>query len=708
MKTFDFNIDEIGVATLCLDLEDSNVNILSEEVLLALEVKLDDLTTMKDIKLLKITSAKEGIFIAGANISEIEGLRDEEEAYEKVRQGQKILSKITALPFPTLAVINGACLGGGLELALCCTYRLGTENPKTKIGLPEVNLGVLPGFGGTQRLKRLTGLSKALELILGGKILNGKKAEKLGLLDACVPEGYLEFKIESFTKVILTEPKSILKKRKSGTLLDRFLPQVVLSYARKDVMAKTKGKYPAPLAILDLFEKTQNKEVQEGLGHEARAFAKLAVTDISKNLIGLFYASEALKKETGVKRKANPISINMINVVGAGVMGSGIMFQFSKIDKLVRMKLRRYEQAAEAMKSIQSVYDAIIKRHRLTKAEAEMKMGHISYTTEFNGFKNCDLALEAIVENKEAKQELYAQLEEIMDDKAIIASNTSSLSITMLSEKMKHPERFIGMHFFNPVPRMPLVEIIPGKKSSPKTIATVVNLAKEAGKTPVVVGDCAGFLVNRILLPYINEAVRMFEEGADFERIDKLIANFGMPMGPFVLADEVGLDVGYKVAKVLEDAYGERMQVSSILDRVYVNMELLGKKSGKGFYIHEGKKREANEEVKRLVFSKRNFDEQEIIDRAMLIMVNEAAMCLEEGVIDNPQYLDMAMIMGTGFPPFRGGLLRYADSIGIESVVIRLRSLAKNFGHRFEPAKLLVSMAKDKKRFYETSHELKG
>ncbi len=700
MKAFDFSVDNNGIATLCLDLEESAINILSSDVLRTLDSKLQEIKKAEDIRLLQITSAKDGIFIAGADISEIEDLRDEEEAYEKVREGQKILSEISALPYPTLAVIDGACLGGGLELALCCDYRLCTESPKTKIGLPEVNLGVLPGFGGTQRLKYLTGLSKALELILGGKILNGKKAEKLGVVDACVPQGYLEFKQKSFIELILNNPHEIVKKRKKASLMDRYLPKLVFSYARKSVAAKTKNKYPAPLAVLDLMERTQNKEVEEGLEYEARAFSKLAITDISKNLIALFYTSEALKKERGVKRRINPLQVRLMNVVGAGVMGSGIVFQFSKIGKLVRMKLRRYEQATEALKSIQKVYDGIVKRHRLTPAEVNMRMGHITYTTDFSGFNNCDLALEAIVEDTKAKQELYGQLEEIMDEKAIIATNTSSLSITMLSEKMQHPERFIGMHFFNPVPRMPLVEIIPGKMTSDRTIATVVALAKEAGKTPVVVGDCAGFLVNRILLPYINEAVRMFEEGADFEKIDALISDFGMPMGPFVLADEVGLDVGYKVAKVLEDAYGERMKVSSILDRVYQQMQLLGKKSGKGFYIHGSKKREVNEEVVKLVFSKRRFDEQEIIDRALLIMINEAAMCLEEGIVENAQYLDMAMVMGTGFPPFRGGLLRYADSLGAQNVVMTLESLSKNHGMRFEPAKLLRDMAKNNKTFY--------
>ena len=698
MKAFDFSIDK-GIATLCFDLENSAVNILSFDVLRALDAKLDELKSHEELKLLKFTSAKEGVFIAGADISDIQSLTEEENAYELVREGQGILSKISALPFPTLAIIDGACLGGGLELALCCDYRLATQNPKTKIGLPEVNLGVLPGFGGTQRLKRLTGLSKALELILGGKILNGKKAEKLGLVDACVPQGYLEFKEESFIENILKHPKR--KKKKVGSFLDQYLPQVVFHYARKNVMEKTKGKYPAAIAILDLFEKTLNKELHSGLEDEARAFSKLAVTSISKNLIGLFYSSEALKKETGVKRKINPIVINMITVVGAGTMGSGIVFLFSKIDKLVRMKLRRYEQAGEAMKSIKKVYDGFIKRRRLTTNEVGNKLAHISYTTDFNGLTQSELALEAIVEKVEAKQELYKELEKVMDEKAIIATNTSSLSVSMLSEKMEFPERFIGMHFFNPVPRMPLVEIIPGKKTSNKTIATVVALAKEAGKTPIVVGDCAGFLVNRILIPYINEAVRLFEEGEDFERIDKLVLEFGMPMGPFTLADEVGLDVGYKVSKVLEEAYGERMKMSGILDRVYHQLQLLGKKSGKGFYIHTGSKSEVNETVKALVFSKQSFDEKEIMDRLMLIMVNEAAMCLEEGIVDSAQYLDMAMVMGTGFPPFRGGLLKYADSIGIENILISLESLSQHYGQRFSPAKLLLTMAKNGDTFYK-------
>lgn len=696
MKAFDFNIDD-GIATICFDLEGSSVNILTFEVLRELDKKLKDISNNENILLLKFTSAKEGIFIAGADISEIIKLTDEKETYELLRECQKVLSKISVLPFPTLAIIDGACLGGGLELALCCDYRLATQSNKTKIGLPEVNLGILPGFGGTQRLKHLTGLSKALELVLGAKILNAKKAKQLGVIDACVPQGYLEFKEKSFIEQILNNPK---KRASKETFVDKYFPQLVFYYARKNVLKKTKGKYPAATSVLDLFEETQDKEIQEGLEYEARAFSKLAVSNTSKNLISLFLISEELKKEKGIKDEVDLISINMISVLGVGTMGTGIIFTFSKIDKLVRMKLRRYAQAGIAMKSISNIYEGLIRRRSLSRDEVGMKLAHISYTTQFNGFANCDLAVEAIVEKMESKQELYTQLEEIMDEKSIIATNTSSLSISTLSEKMKHPDRFVGMHFFNPVNRMPLVEVIPGKKTSAKTIATVVNLAKEAGKTPIVVKDCPGFLVNRILIPYINEAVRMFEEGADFEKIDELSVDFGMPMGPFVLADEVGLDIGYKVSTILENAYGERMKVPHIFERIYNQMQLLGKKSGEGFYIHIGNNREANSEVKDLVFSKRSFDDKEIIDREMLIMINEAARCLEEGIVKNAQYLDMAMVMGTGFPPFRGGLLRYADSIGLQSIVISLQSLQTHHGIRFQPADLLLEMAKNEETFY--------
>ncbi|MCF6340798.1 MAG: 3-hydroxyacyl-CoA dehydrogenase NAD-binding domain-containing protein [Sulfurimonas sp.] len=702
-NTINLSIDENGVAELLFDMPDSPVNLLSSNVLNELEQHLIGMSENKTIKIALFTSAKDGIFIAGADISEIADLDDEKTSYDKVKRGQSILSRISVLPFPTVAIINGACLGGGFELALSCDFRIATENSKTKIGLPEVNLGVLPGFGGTQRLKRLIGFSKSLELILGGKIINGNKAQKLGMVDACVPVGYLDFKQDSFIKSILddNERSKILSKRYKDNLLEKYLPNIILYFAKKEVMKKTKGQYPAPLAILDLFEQTKDVRLDEAIEMEATSFAKLSITQISKNLIGLFYTSEALKKENGTDKKIKTHPIKLTAVVGGGIMGAGIVWLFSKIGLSVRLVDQNYGAIGNAFKFINSAYQAIVKRRRLTKREVEIKMGHISYSCDYVGLKHADLCVEAIIENREAKKKLYANLEAIVDKKAIIATNTSSISVTSLAGDMKYPERFVGMHFFNPVNRMPLVEIIAGEKTSPEAVATVVELAKRGGKIPIIVGDCAGFLVNRVLLPYINEAIKMFEEGEDIERIDKLILDFGMPMGPFTLADEVGLDVGYKVGCVLEEAYGKRMKVANMFDIIYNQKKLLGKKAGKGFYIHSGKNKSINKDVKDLVTMQHSYNSEEIVDRMMLVMLNEASRCLEEGVIKNADYLDMALILGTGFPPFRGGLMRYAQNRGINNVVVTLHRLADAYGSRFEPCELLIRMAKNNENFFE-------
>lgn len=701
MSSFNLSIDN-KIATLMFDMPNSKVNILSIEVMKELELILDDLKTSTNIEVLLFKSAKDGIFIAGADISEIESLKNEEESYDVVRSGQVILSKIAHLPFITIAVIDGACLGGGFELALNCDYRIATQNSKTKIGLPEVNLGVLPGFGGTQNLKYLVGKQKALELILGAKIINGKKAESLKMVDACVPNGYLDFKLDSFIKSVLdsNERAKIEAKRYKPNLIEKFAPKLIYYLAHNQVMKKTRGNYPAALEVIKLFKITDKLPINEALSYEAYAFARLCVTDVSKNLISLFYASEKLKNDTFVGSDIVPFPIGTTAVIGSGIMGGGIVWLFSKIDKVVRLKARSYESIAASFKPISAAYSSIVKRRRLTPREVDLKMGHISYTTTYEGFNNIDFIVEAVVEDEKTKKEVYRELEARVKDESIIASNTSSLSISMLGNEMKHPDRFIGMHFFNPVPKMPLVEIIAGENTSDKTIATTVKLARDAGKIAILVGDCAGFLVNRILLPYINECARLFEEGGEIEQIDKVIVDFGMPMGPFTLADEVGLDVGFKVSKVLEDAYGSRMEVASILQKM-LDMKLLGKKNKRGFYIHSGKQKKVNPEVNALHYHSKKFNKSEIIDRAMLIMINEAAKALEEGVVKDASQLDMAMIMGTGFPPFRGGLLKYADSLGIEKVHLSLIHLQEKCGDRFAPASLIREMAQSKELFYK-------
>ncbi|MEN8147211.1 MAG: 3-hydroxyacyl-CoA dehydrogenase NAD-binding domain-containing protein [Campylobacterota bacterium] len=703
MKHIGFIINDKGAAEILFNNDDLDVNLLTEEVLLGLESLLGEVARNRDIKILLFKSAKKDIFIAGADIKEIKALRTRDQALDKVRQGRRILSLIATLEVPTLAVIDGACLGGGYELALACDFRLATENPNTKIGLPEVSLGVMPGFGGTIRLRNLIGLQKAMELILGSKQLNGKKAEYLGLVDACVPSGYLGFKEEQMIDDILdvTKRKKILSRRHTPTLLERFLPSLIYSLTQKEVLKKTKGKYPAPLEVIKHFKKIRNMGIYEALEAETQSFADLALTKESKHLIELFFTSEALKHDKGVDDNAQTKEIKRAAVFGGGTMGSGILWLFSKIDIPVRLKVRRSEQIAEAMSVVDKNYMAIKKRRRLTQGEVDLKVDKISADTEMRGFERSDIAVEAIVEDIDAKQALYKSLEEQFSDDAVIATNTSSLSITTLAASMKHPERFVGMHFFNPVNRMPLVEVIRGDKTSDKTVATVISLAKRAGKTPIVVGDCPGFLVNRLLIPYIVEAVHLFEEGEDFENIDKLLLEFGMPMGPFRLVDEVGLDVGYKVAAILEEGYGQRMKTAPIFKRMYNDLGLLGKKKGAGFYTYVKNIAEVNDIVLSLVSAKRSFTDEEILDRTLLVMVNEASRALEEGVVKNAQYLDMAMVMGTGFPPFRGGLLAYADERGIKDIVARLKDLANAYGERFVPSKLLDKMAKEDSTFYK-------
>ncbi len=703
MKHIDFTVNDKGTAEIVFNNNDLDVNLLSEKVLLGLESLLEEIAENRDIKILLFKSAKKDIFIAGADIMEIKALNTRDQALDKVRQGRRILSLIATLKIPTLAVIDGACLGGGCELALACDFRLATENPKTKIGLPEVSLGVMPGFGGTVRLRNLIGLQKALELILGSKQLNGKKAEHLGLVDACVPSGYLGFKEEQMIDDILddTKRKKILSRRHTPTLLERFLPSLIYALTEKEVLNKTKGKYPAPLEVIKHFRKIRNMGIFEALEAETQSFADLALTKESKHLIELFFTSEALKHDKGVDENTETKEIKRASVFGGGTMGSGILWLFSKVDIPVRLKVRRSEQIAEALSVVNRNYMAIKKRRRLTQREIDLKIDKISADTEMRGFERSDIAVEAIVEDIEAKQALYSTLEEQFSEDAIIATNTSSLSVTTLAASMKHPERFVGMHFFNPVNRMPLVEVIRGDKTSDKTVATVIALAKRAGKRPIVVGDCPGFLVNRLLIPYIVEAVHLFEEGENFENIDTLLLEFGMPMGPFRLVDEVGLDVGYKVASILEEGYGQRMKTAPIFKRMYNDLGLLGKKKGAGFYTYVKNIAEVNDIVLTLVSVKRKFSDEEILDRTLLVMVNEASRALEEGVVKNARYLDMAMVMGTGFPPFRGGLLAYADERGIKDIVARLKDLANAYGERFVPSELLVKMAKEGSTFYK-------
>ena len=493
MKYFNRTMDERGIVTLTFDTPDSEVNVLCFDALYELEQQIIEMHKDNSIKALFIESAKAHIFIAGADIKEIKAFKNSKEIVDKLRHGQEIFNQLENLPFPTIAMIDGACLGGGLELALTCDYRVATNDAHTRIGLVEVNLGIIPGLGGTQRLPLLVGFSKAIELITASKRLKGDKALKLGLVDASVPSGYLEFKKEEFTKEILagTLKAKVSKTRQGVKWYEMFFPvkAFIAKMARKEVLKQTGGHYPAPIKAIDVLEETLSMSLEEGLKIELEVFEPLATSQISKNLIELFFASEALKKETFSKGKAK--AIDNAAVIGVGTMGSGIAWALAQKDIPVRLGARKMDSIAKAIAKMMQSFESIKRRGRLTSREIGLKMDRVTYSTEMDGLGQADIVIEAVSEDLEVKKKIYAQIEANVKKSAIIATNTSSLSISDLVKESKYPKRFVGMHFFNPVAKMPLVEVIAGEQTSDMTIATVVKLAKRLGKTPIKVSECA-------------------------------------------------------------------------------------------------------------------------------------------------------------------------------------------------------------------------
>lgn len=698
--------DQIGFLTL--DQDNSKANILNGETLSRLRELLDEIKTKTSIKVLIIRSAKPNIFIAGADISEIERITDIQDGAAKAKAGQDIMNAVEDLPFPTIAVMDGMALGGGCEFALACTYRVGTFNDKAKIGLPEVNLGFVPGFGGTVRLPRVVGLQQALTMILAGQLLPFEKALKVGLIDRLYPQKGLEAQVLLFAQTVIdagsrekmfpVRKKALVGKFLEDTGLGR---KIVFEQAKKSVLSKTKGFYPAPLRAVDLIASNISTPREQALALEARTFAELAVTDISKNLVHVFHITEAYRKlVVPGTEDIKPANVEKVGVLGAGIMGGGIAQLMSYKGIWVRLKDLNFGAIGLGLKSARKVFDGLVKKRKLQPSEVDMMMARISGTVDYTGFHNADMVIEAVVENMDIKKKVLKELSDHLPSQTIVATNTSSLSVTEMGSVIKDPSRMIGFHFFNPVHRMPLIEIITTEHTSKETIATAVALAKRLGKTPIVVKDACGFVVNRILLGYINEAGRILEQGGSLEHIDRIVTGFGMPMGPFTLSDEVGLDVGVKVMHILQDAFGDRFKPVPLFERV-LEMKLLGKKTGQGFYVHSAKNRSVNTQVSGMVPSEATVGDTEALERMMYFMINEAARCLEDGVVDDPAAIDVGMIMGTGFPPFRGGLLRYADTIGIAEVVTRLQAFEDRFKDgRFKPCAYLEKLNVEKRGFY--------
>ena len=688
-----------NVARIIFDLENEKVNKLSFEILKEFDEKLNIIKDDSSIKALVIDSAKKDIFIAGADIKEIEKLKDEKEVYDSLMEVHQIFNKLENLTIPTIAYINGACMGGGLELALACKYRVITTNPKTKLAFPEIKLGIFPGFAGTIRAPKIIGLVAALDLILTGKTIDAKKAYKLNLADIIFDDAQKEFMLDYFIKKAIY---GTIEKRIDFNLLNYApLNEIVFNKTLKGLLNKVNKDFQAPFIALEVIRATINKEFDDSIKVEAREFAKLAITKESKNMIKLFFLFEKLNKN--FEKTQNPIS-NAV-VLGNGVMGKGIIWLFSKYLNDVRLKIRDISHANEIIKDVSKIYDYLIKSRKMTKNEVDFKLNKISYTDKFNGFKNFDFIIEAIIEDEETKKDTYKQIENIVNENAIIATNTSSISIEKLASEIKNKENFLGVHFFNPVNLMPLVEVIPTSNTSKETINKVFELLITAGKTPILVGDCAGFIVNRILLPYLNEAAFILEEGSKIEKIDSLIKDFGMPMGPFTLADTVGIDIGYKVAKILNEAYGSRMPIASIIEKMN-DAKLLGLKTKAGFYEYDGKDKYVNTHVTSMIQNNTKiFEDEQIVQRCIYIMINEASRCLEENIVSDASIIDFAMITGTGFPAYKGGLLSYANDIGLKNILESLRTFEKEYGSRFTPSNLLIKLVEEYEDF-ETGVDL--
>ncbi|HEY1433965.1 MAG TPA: 3-hydroxyacyl-CoA dehydrogenase NAD-binding domain-containing protein, partial [Thermoanaerobaculia bacterium] len=696
MSAFQLQIEEDGLAVLTFDLEGERVNKFSTAVIGELGDVLVRLTREARIRGLLVRSGKPDIFIAGADVKEFSAIRPED-ARTAVERVQSLFEQLAHLPYPTVAAINGACLGGGTEFALACDYRLMSDAKKARIGLPEVRLGIFPAWGGCTRLPRVVGLAAALDLILTGKSLDAKRAKRIGLVDEAVPAAILEDYARRFVRGKLggTKPGSL---RGGTALAERALEatpigrRVIFSKAREGVMKQTGGHYPAPLEALEVVEEGYGKPVADGLAIEARHIGLVFGGEVQKNLLRIFFLTEEVKKETGVPDLiVRPLAVGRVGVLGAGVMGGGIAQLVADQGLPARMKDIQPEALGHGFAAAAAIWKEAVRRRRLTPREMARKMDLLSGTLDYSGFPRCEVTIEAVVEKLAVKRAVLKEWEGAVPRSALFASNTSTLPISEIAAGALEPGRVVGMHFFNPVHRMPLVEVIRGERTSDETVATIFAFAKTLGKTPVVVRDAPGFLVNRILAPYLSEAVRLVQDGCRIEDVDAAMTAFGMPVGPLALLDDVGLDVAAKGGEVLQAAFPERLKMGG--EEALVASGRLGRKNGKGFYVYDGGSRRgpAREAYAALRVERRDKSPlpAEVIEaRLVLPMINEASFCLEDAIVTDPARLDLAMIFGTGFPPFRGGLLRHADAIGLGRVFSRLDDLAERLGPRFAPSEL--------------------
>lgn len=711
LRNFRVSLDG-GVATVLVDVPGEPVNTISPEVGAELSRLVDELAAAAEVKAVVVASGKPDGFIAGAHIDTFQALTTAAEAERLARELQGVYGRLEKLGKPVVAAIHGACLGGGLELALACTYRLASDDPRTVLGSPEVQLGLIPGAGGTQRLPRLVGLEAGLDLVLTGKTVKAKKARKLGLVDETPPKELLvavarqratEIAEGRLDPVKARHADGALAAVRSAALTGNPAGRALLfRTARAALLRNTKGNYPAPERALEVIAHGISHGMEQGLALEAKRFGELAVTDVSRRLVEIFFASTALKKDRGVDDPSvEPRRVERVGIVGGGFMGSGIAFVTATAGVPVRLRDRDDAQVGKALAIVRGLLDERLKRRRIDERELHATMRLVTGTTDLSGFAGADLVIEAVFEDLALKRQVLREVEAV-NPRAIFATNTSALPIARIAEAAATPGNVVGMHYFSPVHKMPLLEVVAAERSSPEAIATAVAFGKRQGKVPIVVRDGPGFYANRILAPYINEAARLLVEGAAIDEIDRALVRFGFKVGPITLLDEVGIDVAAKVGKVMHEAFGERMAPPGAVQEVLAAGRL-GRKNRQGFYTYGKGKKHVDETVYDLLpggRDRRPFPPQEIVERVALPMVNEAIRCVGERVVRSARDADMAAVFGIGFPPFRGGPLRYADALGPAELLAKLEALAAKHGERFAPAPLLAEVARAGRRFH--------
>ena len=695
-----------GIARLELNVPDESVNTISFSVRRELETVLDELKPDSNVRALVLTSGKPDNFIAGADIGEFVALKTRDQAMALVRSGQELVERLAFLGKPIVAAIHGGCLGGGLEAVLACTYRIATEHPKTVLGLPEVQLGIIPAAGGCQRLPRLIGVRAALDIILAGKTLRAKQALNRCVVDELVHPSILE---DVALKMAHRLAEGWQPKRKKGgvpgVLLDRnsLGQRLVFSQARKAVMKKTRGHYPAPLAALEAVQHGLKWGFSAGLDIEAAHFAELSVGDVSQNLVQIFLATTALKKDPGVEGDAPAARpVENLAVIGAGFMGSAIAgVAAGKARADVRLRDTSLEAVARGLESARGSLEVRLKKRWITKYDFKRMRSLLSGATDWAGFRRADLVIEAVFEDLEVKQKVFRVVEDEVKPDCILASNTSTIPISRIAEATRRPEQVVGMHFFSPVEKMPLLEVIVTDRTAPWVTVSAAGFGRAMGKTAIVVRDRPGFWVNRILAPYLNEAGRMLKDGISVETIDEAMTEFGFPVGPIALMDEIGLDVALKASALLHDAFGDRMKPMDGLGTM-TEQGRLGRKSGRGFYVYQKGKKKVDPAAYEILGAATGTEapDDDVTLRLVYIMLNEAVRALDEGVVRSARDGDIGAVFGIGFPPFRGGPLRYLDAVGSAQAVATLEKLALKHGGRFEPASRLQGMAERNEKFY--------